>query len=244
MEKLEKLRVKIFADTANFEELKEACKLKFVKGVTTNPSLMKKAKIIDYEKFARELINLCDDKSVSFEVFSDEFDEMEKQALTIASWGENVYVKIPVINTKKESATQLIGYLNKQGVQVNVTAIFTVEQIEKVLQELNSNTKAVISIFAGRIADSGRDPQPTIIEALKKVKNYPNVEILWASTRESFNIIQADKIGCDIITVPYGLIKKANSFGKDLNEYTLETVEMFYKDALSAGYSIKEKINV
>ncbi len=244
MKQLKDLNVKIFADTANYEELKQICLLDGIQGITTNPTLMKKAGIKDYESFARDVLNICGNKAVSFEVFSDDFDEMEQQALTIASWGENVYVKIPVINTKKQFAGRLIESLSRQGVQVNVTAVFTQEQIDQVIQNLNIGTKAIISVFAGRIADAGIDPEPVIIQTLAKVKNYKNIEVLWASSRESFNIIQANRIGCDIITVSYDLLKKTKNFNKDLNQYSLETVEMFYNDAVASGYSINQLAKV
>ncbi len=244
MKNLEELKVKIFADTANYEEIIKAYHQEQIQGITTNPTLMKKAGIKDYEGFAKEVLKTCKNKAVSFEVFSDDFDEMEEQALAIASWGSNVYVKIPVVNTKGEFSGELINRLNQQGVQLNITAVFTLEQVDKIIQNLGVKTKAIISIFAGRIADAGIDPEPVIAEALKKVEGYDNIEILWASSREAFNIIQANRIGCDIITVSFDLLKKLKNFGKDLNEYTLDTVEMFYRDALASGYSIKQLLNI
>lgn len=243
MKKLEELNLKIFADTANLEELKKVCDLSYVKGVTTNPTLMKKSGVTNYESFAKDLIKICKDKAVSFEVFSDDLDEMEKQALAIASWGKNVYVKIPVMNTKKQSTKDLIAKLSNKGVQVNVTAVFTLEQIKPILQNLNIDTKLIISVFAGRIADAGKDPEPIMKEALSMVRNYENIEILWASSRESFNIIQAERTGCDIITISYDLLKKASNFGKDLNQFSLETVQMFYNDAVASEFTINHLID-
>jgi len=244
MKMLKDLNIKIFADTANLEDLKKVCSLSYIKGVTTNPTLMKKAGITNYEKFAKELVKICGNKAVSFEVFSDDLDEMEQQALAIASWGKNVYVKIPIMNTKKQSTAELISKLSKKGVNVNVTAVFTIEQIEKIIENLNNDSKLIISIFAGRIADAGIDPAPIMKKALNKIKSFENVEILWASTRESFNIIQAEECGCNIITVSYDLLKKTNNFGKDLEQFSLETVEMFYNDANASGFTINQLVNV
>lgn len=238
MRLIKNFRVKIFADGAEKNEILEMAKNPFIAGFTTNPTLMRKAGITDYRTFAREVLDEIKDKPISFEVFSDDFDEMERQAKEIASWGDNVYVKIPVTNTKCESSVNLIERLSNSDVKVNVTAMMTAEQIKKVVPALLGGSAVYVSIFAGRIADSGRDPVPIMREALEYLKAYPKIKLIWASPREVFNIIQADEIGCHIITVTNALLKKLHLIGKDLDEFSLDTVKMFYEDAKAAGFSI------
>ena len=233
-----KLNIKIFADGAEKEKMLAAAKNPLVAGFTTNPTLMKKGGVTDYKKFALEILDAIKDKSLSFEVFADEFDEMETQAKEIASWGDNVYIKIPITNTKGESSLPLVKKLSDAGVKLNVTAIFTLKQVEDTVKALENSNGAYVSVFAGRIADAGIDPVPMMAEALEILSVNPKLELLWASVREVFNIIQADQIGCHIVTVPDSLIKKLSNVGKDLDEFSLDTVKMFYKDATSAGFSI------
>jgi transaldolase len=235
---LDRLRIKIFADGADIKSMKALAANPRVKGFTTNPTLMRKASVTDYVAFAREVLAAIPDHPVSFEVFADEFAEMEAQALEIASWGRNVYVKIPVTNTKGASAVQLVQRLSKQGVQLNVTAVFTLAQVEAITGALDARTPAVISVFAGRIADTGVDPMPLMAEAKKISQAKPKAELLWASPRELLNIFHADSVGCDIITVTPDVLAKLELVGKNLEEFSLETVKMFYKDASAAGYSI------
>jgi len=236
-----KLGVKIFADGADRAGMLEMAANPVISGFTTNPTLMKKAGIKDYKAFAQDILKEIKTKPISFEVFSDDFDEMEGQALEIASWGSNVYVKIPVTNTKGESSAELVDALSSQGVKVNVTAMMTIEQVKEVVPCLLKGPGGYVSVFAGRIADTGRDPVPAMREIVQYLKPYPTVELIWASPREVLNIIQADQIGCHIITVTNDLIKKMGLFGKDLNEYSLDTVKMFYNDAKSAGYTLEVK---
>jgi|TARA_B110000211_G_C14040857_1_gene536681 transaldolase len=236
---LNNLKIKIFADGADLESIKLLNSKNFVKGFTTNPSLMKKSGIKDYKNFALDLLKYIKDKPISFEVFSDDLIEMEKQAEEIASWGKNINVKIPVTNTQKIKTTEIIKRLSNKGIQCNVTAIFTINQLKEVVESLNSTTPAILSVFAGRIADAGQDAEKIMIESIKIAKSKPHSEVLWASTREIYNIFQADKIGTHIITVPHDILGKINSLGKNLEEFSLETVKGFYKDALSAGFKIK-----
>jgi transaldolase len=235
------LRTKIFADGADLHGMKEMYANPLIKGFTTNPTLMRKAGIVDYKAFAKEVLAVIPDRPISFEVFADEFDEMERQAYEIASWGKNVNVKIPVTNTKRQFSGALIGRLSKAGVQVNVTAILAVDQVRRVADCLAPHTPAIVSVFAGRIADTGRDPVPLMAEAVNILKSKPKAELIWASPRELLNIFQADSIGCHIITATNDILKKLNLVGKDLDDYSNETVEMFYKDAAAAGYKIALK---
>ncbi|ATD54296.1 transaldolase [Clostridium chauvoei] len=232
------LKVKIFADGANLEGMLEEYKKGIVKGFTTNPSLMKAAGIKSYSEFAKLVLDNIKDMPISFEVFSDDIDEMEKEAREIASWGENIYIKIPVTNTKGEFTGKVIKNLSKDGIKVNVTAVFTVEQVKNILAVLDENTPSIISIFAGRIADTGFDPENLVKESVDFAKKNKNCEILWASCREVFNIVQADRCGCQIITVTNSNLNKLSLFGKDLKDYSLETVKGFFKDATSLGYKI------
>lgn len=230
--------VKIFADGADKAGMLEIYKNDWIKGFTTNPTLMHKAGIIDYEKFARNILSHITDRPISFEVFSDDFDEMRLQALKIASWGDNVYVKIPVSNTKAQSSFDLVRELANEGVKQNVTALMTLEQVEKMNLALSEGPAACISIFAGRIADTGRDPLPIMTKALEIISNNKQIELIWASPRELFNIIQANEIGCHIITVTNDLLKKLPLIGKNLDEYSLETVKMFYNDAVNSKFTL------
>lgn len=233
------LKVKLFADGADISGIKEMEANPLIKGFTTNPTLMRKAGITDYKPFALEVLKIVTDRPVSFEVFADDFLTMEKQAMEIASWGKNVNVKIPVTNTKGEFAGPLVGRLSRAGVQVNVTAMMTLDQVQRITDELDEATPGIISVFAGRIADTGRDPVPLMAEAVKIMKSKPKAELIWASPRELLNIFQADAVGCHIITATNDILKKLALVGKDLGAYSLETVDMFYKDATAAGYAIR-----
>jgi len=238
MKVAEELRIKIFADGADLDSILEMHANPLIQGFTTNPTLMRNAGVKDYEAFGRTLLSKVTDRPVSLEVFADEFDEMESQAEEIASWGKNVNVKIPITNTRGESATQLIDTLSKKGVVLNITAIMTVAQVEEVAEALDPETKAIVSVFAGRVADTGLDPVPHMKACLHSLMCRPKAELLWASPREMLNIFQADQIGCHIITVTNDLLAKLSLVGKDLDEYSRETVEMFYRDAVSSGYTI------
>jgi transaldolase len=232
------LKIKLFADGADLAGMKEMYAKPRIEGFTTNPTLMRKAGIQDYELFAREVLAAIPDRPISFEVFADDFEEMHAQALEIASWGTNVNVKIPVTNTRGEFAGPLIERLSNAGVSLNVTAVMTLGQVSDVTERLAANTPAIISVFAGRIADTGRDPVPIMVEALEIMRAKPRAELIWASPRELLNIFQADAIGCHIITVTNDLLKKLSGVGKDLGAFSLETVEMFHRDARAAGYTI------
>lgn len=233
-----KLKIKIFADGANLTSMKEAAANPLIKGFTTNPTLMRAAGVIDYKAFALDVLETIPDRPVSFEVFADDFPAMEDQAHEIASWGANVYVKIPVTNTEGEFSGPLIAALSHAGVKLNVTAVFTHEQITRVAAALAVDTPSVISVFAGRIADTGRDPVPHMQQALSLLRHRPRTELLWASPRELLNVFQADEIGCHIITVTAEVIKKLELVGKDIDGYSRETVKTFYIDATKAAFSI------
>jgi transaldolase len=235
---VDQLTVKIFADGADLKGMKEAAAAPHVKGFTTNPTLMRQAGVTDYKQFALDVLKLIPDRPVSFEVFADDFPTMEAQGREIASWGSNVYVKIPVTNTKGEFAGPLMTRLSTAGIKLNVTAIMTNEQVRRVAAALAKDAPAIVSVFAGRIADTGRDPVPIMREAVALLKERPKAELLWASPRELLNIFQADEIGCHIITVTGDVIRKLALVGKDLDRYSLETVAMFHKDALSAAFTI------
>jgi transaldolase len=235
---VDQLTVKIFADGADLKGMKEAAAQPHIKGFTTNPTLMRQAGISDYKQFALEVLKLIPDRPVSFEVFADDFPTMEAQGREIASWGSNVYVKVPVTNTKGEFAGPLLSRLSSDGIMLNVTAIMTNDQVKRVAAVLAKDTPAIVSVFAGRIADTGRDPVPLMREAVALLKERPKAELLWASPRELLNIFQADEIGCHIITVTGDVIRKLALVGKDLDKYSLETVAMFHKDALSAAFTI------
>lgn len=238
MKSVADLKVKIFADGADKAGMLEMATKPFIKGLTTNPTLMRKAGITDYKAFALNILKEITDKPISFEVFSDDFAEMERQALQIAGWADNVYVKIPVTNTKREPAYALVESLSRQGVKLNVTALMTNEQVRDVAARLNPTVPSYISVFAGRVADTGRDPVPQMKAAVELLKGMPQAELIWASPRELLNIFHADEVGCHIITVTNDILKKLDLVGKNLEEYSLDTVKMFYNDATSAGFAI------
>ena len=238
MNALDNLKVKIYADGADRDGMLEMYAKPYIQGFTTNPTLMKKAGITDYKAFAHEILQAIPDRPISFEVFADEFTDMERQALEIKTWGENVYVKIPVSNTRQEMAYDLIERLSSAGVHLNVTAILTLEQVKSVADVLKDGPASIVSVFAGRIADTGLDPVPVMQKALTLLEVAPKAELLWASPREVLNIYQADNIGCHIITATNDLIRKLTLGGKDLAEYSLETVQMFYDYVQSPGYTL------
>jgi transaldolase len=240
MSKLNGLKVKIFADGADFDGIMKMYANPMIKGFTTNPTLMRKAGIADYESFARKLLAAVPDRPVSLEVFADDFPEMIRQAKAIASWGPNVNVKIPVMNTKREFAGPVIRELSAAGVTVNVTAIMTPTQVREVADCLAAATPAIVSVFAGRVADTGVDPVPLMSECVSILKSKPKAELIWASPRELLNVFQADAVGCHIITVTNDVLAKLALVGKNLDDYSLETVEMFRKDAVAAGYTIAD----
>ncbi len=232
------LKIKIFADGADLNGMLEMYKSGLVKGFTTNPSLMKKAGVTDYKKFAKSVLEKIKDLPVSFEVFSDDFKIMEKEADILSTLGENVYIKIPIMNTKGESSIPLIKKLSHKGYHINVTAVFTIDQVKEAVKALNSEVKSIISVFAGRVADTGADPIGLMKESSGICRENKGVELLWASCREIYNIVEAENCGCDIITVTNDILNKVSNIGKGLNEYSLETVQGFYKDASSLGFSI------
>jgi transaldolase len=238
MTEVNRLKVKLFADGADIAGMKEMAANPLIKGFTTNPTLMRKAGITDYKGFALEVLKAIPDRPVSFEVFADDFPTMEVQALEIASWGRNVNVKIPVTNTRGEFCGPLVERLSAAGVHLNITALMTVDQVRRVTERLAPQTPAIVSVFAGRIADTGVDPVPLMAEAVKVLAAKPKAELIWASPRELLNVFQADAVGCHIITATNDILKKLSLVGKDLDAYSLETVEMFYKDALAAGFGI------
>lgn len=233
-----RFNIAIYADGANMKDILYFNSKKFIKGLTTNPTLMKKSGIKNYQKFALDVLKIVKKKPISFEVFSDDFKEMYRQAKVISSWGDNVFVKIPVTNTKGLSSYKLISKLSNEGIKLNVTAVLLQDQVINIVKSLSKKTRSIISIFAGRIADTGRDPIPLVKKSVLLTKKYKNIQILWASTRESLNIFQAQKINCDIITVTTDILSKVNIFGYDLKKYSLDTVKMFYNDAAKAGYKI------
>ncbi len=236
---LSDLPIKIFADGADLEAIIDLYRKPFIKGLTTNPTLMRKVGISDYETFARSVLEHVTDKPISFEVFSDEFPEMRRQALKIRDWQENVYVKIPITNTRAESALPLIADLATEGVKVNVTAILTLEQVKGVAGVLKQEVPSVVSVFAGRIADTGVDPIPLMKESLKAITSLPAAELLWASVREVLNIFQAAACGCHIVTVPHDILAKVSKLGgMDLAALSLDTVQMFHRDAVAAGFHL------
>jgi transaldolase len=238
MKPVDQLSVKIFADGADKAGMLEMYARPYIKGFTTNPTLMHKAGLRDYRGFAREVLDVIRDRPISFEVFADEFAEMERQAREIAGWGTNVYVKIPVTNTRREPAYELIRRLSNDGVQINVTAILTLDQVRCVTEALRSGAPSCVSVFAGRIADTGRDPVPLMAACVHVLRDAPRAELIWASPRELLNIFQADAIGCHIITVTNDILKKLSLVGKDLGDYSLETVKMFFDDGGKAGFTL------
>lgn len=232
------LNVKIFADGADKATMLGLYVNPLIQGFTTNPTLMRKAGITDYRSFAHDILNCIPDRPISFEVFADEMQEMERQARCIAQWGDNVYCKIPVTNTRGEPALDIIRKLSGAGVKLNVTALFTLEQVRDVAAALGGGAPSCISIFAGRIADTGRDPVPIMATALEIIRIYSNIELIWASPRELLNVYQADSIGCDIITATSDILQKLALVNKDLAEYSLETVRMFYNDAVKSAFTL------
>ena len=233
-----KLGVKVFADGAELDQIAEMAANPMISGFTTNPTLMRKAGVSDYTAFARDALAVVGGKPISFEVFADDLPTMGAQAREIASWGDNVFVKIPITNTKGDTAVPLVQELSAEGVQVNVTAMFTRQHVEDVTDALDAGTAAVVSVFAGRIADTGIDPVPLMRDFKQIVSAKPRAELLWASPREVLNLVQADETGCDIITMAGDQLAKLSSLGKDLDRFSLETVEMFYKDAQASGFDI------
>ncbi len=238
MKRIEDLKIKIFADGAEKASMLEMAAKPYVKGLTTNPTLMKKAGITDYKAFCKDILTEIKTKPLSFEVFTDEFDDMERQAMEIASWGDNVYVKIPITNTKQQPCYALVKKLVQKKVKVNVTALMTLTQVRDTVAALDPNVPSYVSVFAGRIADTGRDPVPLMAAAVELLKTAPASELIWASPRELLNIFQADAIGCQVITVTNDVINKLALIGYDLDQYSLDTVKMFYADAMAAGYKL------
>ena len=238
MKTLQDLKVKLFADGADKAGMLEMYRKPFVKGFTTNPTLMRKAGINDYRGFAHEILAAISDRPISFEVFSDEFDEMERQAREIATWGANVYVKIPITNTRREPAYELVRALSHDGVKVNVTAMMTLDQVRAIADALRGGAPSNVSVFAGRIADTGRDPMPIMSESVRILADVPGAELIWASPRELLNVFQADEIGCHIITATNDILKKLDLIGRDLADYSLDTVKMFFNDAAQAGFAL------
>jgi transaldolase len=239
MPDLKDLKVKIFADGADLGVIAELARDPLIRGFTTNPTLMRKAGINDYRAFALEVLEIVPDLPVSFEVFSDDFAEMERQAIEIASWGGNVFVKVPVTNTRRESSGGLIRRLSDAGVQLNVTALLTEDQVARVVDALAEDVSSFVSVFAGRVADTGRDPVPVVRRSVELLRARPRAELIWASPRELLNVIQADAVGCHVITVTKDVLAKLAMIGKDLDELSLDTVKMFRQDALSAGFTIE-----
>jgi len=238
MKKIEELNVKIFADGADKAGMLEMYARPYVQGFTTNPTLMRKAGVADYRAFAKEILRAIPDRPISFEVFSDEFVEMERQALEIAGWGTNVFVKIPVTNTRREPSNDLVRRLARAGVKLNVTALMTLDQVRMIGECLAGGPESYVSVFAGRVADTGRDPVPHMAAAVELLGSLPNIELIWASPRELLNIFQADSVGCHVITVTNDVLKKLDLVGRDLDDYSLDTVKLFHRDARLAGYQL------
>jgi transaldolase len=232
------LRIKVFADGADIAGIRKLADDPLIAGITTNPTLMRKAGIEDYEAFATKLLEVVPDRPISFEVFSDDFAEMERQALKVSSWADNVFVKVPITNTQGASSLDLVRRLSHDGIKLNVTALMTGKQVEGSAAALEGGTPAYLSVFAGRIADAGVDPEPIMVAALDTLRPLPGVELIWASPREVLNIVQADRIGCHIITVTHDLLAKLHLLGRDLDEFSLDTVRMFHRDASAAGFSL------
>jgi transaldolase len=238
MNVLERLKVQIFADGADKSGMLEMYAHPHVKGFTTNPTLMRKAGVADYEAFAKDILAAIPDRPISFEVFADEFSEMERQARRITTWGKKVSVKIPIMNTRRESAIPLVRKLSRDGIALNVTAMFTLDQVQDVVDAVKDGAACYVSVFAGRIADTAVDPVPIMAESVKRLRVAPNTQLIWASPRELLNVFQADEIGCHVITVTNDIIKKLSLVGKDLAGYSLETVKMFYEDGKAAAYKL------
>jgi len=239
MTAIDQLKVKLFADGADKAGMLEMYRKPFVKGFTTNPTLMRKAGITDYRAFAREILDAIPDRPISFEVFSDEFDEMERQAREIATWGGNVYVKVPITNTRREPAYDLVRSLAQDGVKVNITAMMTLDQVRAVADAVRGGAPSCVSVFAGRIADTGVDPMPIMAESVRILEDAPGAELIWASPRELLNVFQAEAVGCHIITATNDILKKLDLIGRDLSDYSLDTVKMFFNDAKQAGFTLE-----
>ena len=229
---------KIFCDIADLSLIKKFNKKKIVKGFTTNPSLMRKAGARDYQAYSKQILKVCRNKPISLEVFADDHRSMIKQGIKINSWGKNVYVKVPVINSQNQFTGKVIKELNNQNIKLNITAVYTAKQTEKILKKINKKTKVIISIFAGRAGDTGKDPVPEFVKSLKMAKKFKNVEILWASVREPYNFVQAKQLGCHIITIPPSIIEKIQNFGKSFKELTVETVKAFLVDSKKSRFKI------
>ena len=232
------MSIKIFCDIADLNLIRKFNKLKIVKGFTTNPSLMRKAGAKNYEAYSKKIISQCKKKPISFEVFADDDKSMIKQGIKISTWGKNVYVKVPIVNSKNQFTGKVIKELNSKNIKLNITAVYKAEQTKKILKQINKKTKVIISIFAGRAGDTGKDPIPQIVNSIKISKNYKNVEILWASVREPYNYIQAKNLGCQIITIPPNIIEKIQKFGKSFNQLTVETVKTFLQDSKKSRFKI------
>ncbi len=232
------MSIKIFCDIADFKLIKAFNNKTIVKGFTTNPSLMRKAGAKDYESYSKQILKVCNRKPISFEVFADDLKSMIKQGVKINSWGKNVYVKVPVVNSKNKFTGSVIKELNQQNIKLNITAVYTAKQTERILKVINRKTKVIISIFAGRAGDTGKDPVPEIKKSIKLAKSFKNVEILWASVREPYNYIQAKQLGCHIITIPPSIIEKIQNFGKSFNQLTIETVKAFLVDSKKSKFRI------
>jgi transaldolase len=232
------MTIKIFCDIADLDLIKKYNKKKIVKGFTTNPSLMRKAGAKDYQLYSKKILKNCKNKPISFEVFADDHKSMITQGIQINTWGKNVYVKVPVVNSKNEFTAKVIKELNQRNIKLNITAVYTAKQTEKILKIVNKKTKVIISIFAGRAGDTGKDPVPEFIKSIKLAKNFKNVEILWASVREPYNYIQAKQLGCHIITIPPSIIEKIQKFGKSFRQLTTETVKAFLVDSKKSNFKI------
>jgi len=232
------MNTKIFCDIADISSIKKFNNKSIVKGFTTNPSLMRKAGAKDYKSYSKQLLKVCRNKPISFEVFADDQDSMIEQGIKINSWGENVYVKVPVVNSKNEFSRNVIKELNSKNIKLNITAVYTAKQTEKILKLINKKTKVIISIFAGRAGDAGKDPIPEFTKSIKLAKKFKNVEILWASVREPYNYLQAKQLGCHIITIPPVVIEKIEKFGKSFNQLTIETVKAFLVDSKKSNFKI------
>ena len=232
------MSIKIFCDIADLNLIKKFNKKKIVKGFTTNPSLMRKSGAKDYELYAKQILKACHDKPISLEVFADDFNSMINQGIKINNWGKNIYVKVPVVNSKNQFTAKVIKELNKQNIKLNITAVYSAKQTEKILKQINKTTKVIISIFAGRAGDAGKDPIPEFEKSIKLAKKFKNVEILWASVREPYNYTQAHQLGCHIITIPPSIIEKIENFGKSFKNLTLETVKGFLLDSEKSKFKI------
>ena len=232
------MSTKIFCDIADLNQIKKFSKKKIVKGFTTNPSLMRKAGAKDYKSYSKKILQVCKNKPISFEVFGDNYKTMAEQGVEISTWGKNIYVKVPVVNSKNQLTGKVIKYLNKRNIKLNITAVYTAKQTKKILKQIDKKTKVIISIFAGRAGDTGKDPLPEFKKSIKMAKSFKNVQILWASVREPYNYIQAKQLGCHIITVPPNIIEKIESFGKSFNQLTKETVKAFVVDSKKSKFKI------